>query len=386
MTKIAETYFDPETEDPLHLVFQEHTTIKDNILIEMSGVPLLKNGKNKKIYFPIMTFHMVNYWISEAKKRNNQHIRLSPKKIEKRFSYLEEYKFKYSSIDYEYIPGLVREWNEGFLTPVFFNIAVLNKYSQHPEYTLEIFSETYGTIRKGDDWDIQFGINRSKKVIIWLGDISSLPESDIYYLRSENIDSDHDIHSEFYDAQIGAIFSEPSTQDSIFRKRSDLNRVITGNYGFPLYILDGEISETLKNVTRPVFWEEKHIAPVIESLNRIIVESINIGGIKSYLSKVNNQKDIKSKKGLKLYQIWLEEFFTSDQAYNIMSPFFILYDFRVLLSHLQSNETKTETLSSIKDRLKLPPESNLELIYDSLLLSLLDSYSKILEEISSSGE
>lgn len=37
---------------------------------------------------------------------------------------------------------------------------------------------------------------------MWLGDIARLPDAEQYYLRSENIDSDHSIGSEFYDGQI----------------------------------------------------------------------------------------------------------------------------------------------------------------------------------------
>ena len=377
-----QTYFDPDTEEPLQLTFQSNVIIRDDVLVEMKGVPVLKNNVSGKIYFPSMTDGMINYFVEEAKKINNTHIKLSPKNLEReRYSYLESFNFKYSTIDYEYIPGLVREWNKGFLTPVFFNMAVLNKYSQHPKYTLEIFSETYGTISKGDEWNIQFGINVSKKIIIWLGDISSLPDDEIYYLRSENIESDHDIHSEYYNAQIGVIFSDPSVQDSIFKIRSDLNNFIIKKYKFPLYILDGEIAETLNNVTKPVFWEEKHVSPVIEALNRIIVESINVKGIKKYLSDTKKNSSFKNKRGLKLYSIWLEEFFEPAEIYEIMSPFFVLYDFRVISSHLQSNETKEETLFSIEKRLNLPNNSGFESIYNSLLLSLKSSYGQIFEKI-----
>lgn len=35
----------------------------------------------------------------------------------------------------------------------------------HPEYTLSIFSETYGVLGYKDEFEIPFGINTNKKVV-----------------------------------------------------------------------------------------------------------------------------------------------------------------------------------------------------------------------------
>lgn len=269
-----------------------------------------------------------------------------------------------------------------FSCSCFFDIAVLNKYSQHPKYELELFSETYGTIRNdSESWGIQFGINKAKKVILWLGDISKLPETEIHYLRSENIESDHDIHSEFYDAQITIIPSAISKLGALVEKRNTLIEQVKKEYDFSLYILDGEISETLKNLEKPVFWEEKHISPVIESLNRIFVESLNSSQIKTELLKIDSNSDIKSKGGLKVFQMWLESFVNEDEAKKIMCPFFVLYDFRVISSHLFSKEKRTKILSSIKSRLELESKDDFEVIYESLLSALSESYPQLLNTI-----
>jgi hypothetical protein len=55
-------------------------------------------------------------------------------------------------------------------------------------------STTYGTIYASI---IAFGINKHGKLVMWLGDIAKLPESEQYYLRSENVASDHCKGSEF---------------------------------------------------------------------------------------------------------------------------------------------------------------------------------------------
>jgi len=250
----VQRYFDEESGVPLHLCFDAHELDVEGIIVKLEGVPLLKNPVTGEFHYPDKTKRLILYFVSEATKKGYPKIYLTPKtdKII-RYSYAEKYNFIYSHIDYEYIPGLVRPWDEGFLTPVFFNIAVLNKYSQHPEYKLELFSETYGTIWKEDEWYISFGINRNKRVIMWLGDIDKLPENEKYYLRSENVESDHEIHSEFYDAQIEVQFSNPSVQSTVFHKRKKLNDIVEKKYRFDLYILEGEVSEILGNLDRPVF-------------------------------------------------------------------------------------------------------------------------------------
>lgn len=380
-------YFDEESGQPLDLCFDSHATQVDKVEVRLKDVPLLRNPKTGKIYYPNKTKHLIAYFVTKAKKNGNAEISLSPKERKVRYPFAENYDFEYSRIDYEYIPGLVRPWDEGFLTPVFFNLAVLNKYTQHPEYKLELVSETYGTIFKGDEWYIAFGINKNKKVIMWLGDIDKLPPNEIYYLRSENITSDHDLHSEFYDSQIDAQFSDPSAQSTVFHLRNDLNEAVHDKYGFDLYTLEGEISKILENVNRPVFWEDKHVGPFIEALNRVFVESLNTNGLRKDIDAINKALDTKSQKGLKLFQLWLSERLAIPAADKLMSPFFVLYDFRVMLSHLLSKERKAEMHQSISSRLSVQhDDGNYENLYNALIKAMHSSYKSMLDTINANSD
>ena len=65
------------------------------------------------------------------------------------------------------------------------------KYIHHPLYGLDIGADTFGYIYKGDEHYLSFGINENNKVIMWLGDIVELNVEEQFYLRSENITSDH---------------------------------------------------------------------------------------------------------------------------------------------------------------------------------------------------
>lgn len=379
-----QTYFDSETNEPLQLWLGRHQMEVDNLSIELEGVPLLINEKTQKIYLPDKTKYIIKYFIEEAKARGEAGISLKPKELGlKRYSYAEKFDFIYSQIDYEYIPGLARPWNEGFLTPVFFNLSILNKYSQHPGYELDIFSESYGSIRCGDEWSIEFGINNNKKVIMWLGDIDALPDNEKYYLRSENIDSDHSVHSEFYDAQIDVKWSQPSRQSALFHCRRELKKLISRNINLDLYMLDGEVSKVIENLNRPVFWEDKHVGPVIESFNRVFVESLNISKVKSDILAVAPAVDLKGKGSLKVFESWLLNRLKLESCSEIMCPFYVLYDFRIITCHLQSEESRTEKLMSINKRLGIADENaSTEIIYDALIDLLSRSYSIIIDAAS----
>lgn len=383
----VQNYFDHATNEPLQIWLGKHQMEVDNLSVELEGVPLLINERTKEIHLPDKTKYIIKFFAEEAKSRGEAGINLKPRElVEKRYPYASSFNFLYSQVDYEYIPGLARPWNEGFLTPVFFNLSILNKYSQHPEYELDLFSESYGNIRKGSDWSIAFGINKNNKVIMWLGDIDTLPDNEKYYLRSENIDSDHNIHSEFYDAQIDVEWSSPSKQSALFHYRRDLKELISKKINIDLYMLDGEVSKVIENLHRPIFWEDKHVGPVIESFNRIFVESLNISKVKADVSVVAPSVDLKGKGSLKVFESWLQNRLNLEGCTEVMCPFYVLYDFRIITCHLQSEESHTEKLTSINKRLGLS-EDNLsnEMIYDALIDSLSRSYSEIIDAASKIG-
>ncbi len=366
----------------MDLCFDDHKVELNGVAAFLEGVPLLKNHNTGEIYYPNKTKDLLHYYTNKSFQDGDYEIILKPKERQVRYPYSEQFNFLYSHIDYEYIPGLMRPWGDGFLTPVFFNLAVLNKYTQHPDYKLELACESYGTVYHKDDWYISFGISKSKKVIMWLGDIDKLPEKEKYYLRSENVESDHDIHSEFYDAQIDVKYSERSVLGEAIHQRKTINELVRRVYGFDLYVLHGEVSEILANLDKPVFWEEKHVSPVIESLNRIFVESLNTNEIRKSIKDSGSSTDTKSLKGNKLFQLWLSNVLDIQNADSLACPFFVLYDFRVMCTHLLSGDKKKEIFSLICKRLELNQvTASLEQLFNETLKRVVKSYSNINESL-----
>jgi hypothetical protein len=381
--EVSPAYFDEVTKEKFGIVLDEHCLNVNGLPVTLRGMPLLKNEVTGEIHLPIRTKYAIKIMVEEAERLGKGGVDLvpNPKTFgKKRYEYAKEFNFVYSSIDYEFIPGLERPWNTGFLTPVFFNLSVLNKFTQHPGYGLDLFSETYGSIWYKEDWRIEFGINRSGKVIMWLGDIDGLPDSDKYFLRSENIDSDHDIHSEFYDAQIEVQWSEASRQSALLKLRNQINDEVKQAFDIPLYVLQGEVENVIKNLHRPVFWEQKHVAPAIESLNRIFVESIAVAELKKDVKRIDPNVNLSNIGGLKTLSTWLSKRTAMESVNQVMMPFFVLYDFRILVCHLIPAERSEGMLTSINSRLGIAENNaNYEAIYDALIDHLNSSYAEILK-------
>ena len=193
---------------PLDLVFSYFNENVSGVNISIIGLPYLRCVRCGNDHLPdnsrfaIITLH------EQAVARSSPSVKVTRRASDKRFGFTD-IDFLYSADDYQYIPGLVRTHSQGFLTPVFFNKAVLLKYDASPAYKVKFASTTYGTVYCNDFY-ISFGINRNGKVIMWLGDVAKLPSSEQYYLRSENVPSDHSVASEFYEGQIEAEFTSRS--------------------------------------------------------------------------------------------------------------------------------------------------------------------------------
>lgn len=283
--------------------------------------------------------------------------------------------FLYDSDDYRFLPGLVRPHDSGFLTPVFFKRSVLLKYDNAPDYRVQFASTTYGTIYTDNDY-ISFGINRNGLVVMWLGDIAKLPEAEQYYLRSENVPSDHSLGSEFYDGQIDCIFTERSKEDELFRLRSEFVEECFLRFNEKVAHLDAEVMDLAFAFNPPVVDTPKERRHVADSLNKIYIESFDnpaLGRVLSALGGVPKQLG-----SLKRLQGILELALPGEDIGTRLSPFYVLYDLRVAYSHLHSSETAEETLEKVTARLALPTNAGLMDVYDTLLAALTVSFEALI--------
>ena len=368
-------------EGSLDLIFARFHDIVSGVEIDMDGLPTLECPRCGFRTMPDRTRFSIMHAHEIAIAKRLPIFKSRRNKIQEVFEYTDV-PFQYDPDDYYYYPGLVRPWNTGFLTPVFFNRNVLTKYDVDPRYLIRYASPTYGDIRYMDEFSFPFGINRHGHLIMWLGDIAKLPKSEQYYLMSENRPSDHSLGSEFYDGQIECKFTDPPRENVLFAARSDFLAAAFKRWGSKLAHLDAEVLELAGTLRRPVHDTPAQRHTVSDVLNKVHLESLD----NAKLGQILADRDIayKGTGSLKRLQALLGSVDDTDQVHGLMSPFYTLYDFRVAYSHLGSIEGATATMKKVTDRLELAEDADLLSLYDQLLEKLTESYFALKELVEGS--
>ncbi len=298
-----------------------------------------------------------------------------------RFSFFKGVPLKYDSLDYFFIPGLERDISPGFLTPVFFSIEILPYFQNHPGYVVMFGSDTYGTLYTKDRGYISFGINRAKKLIMWLGDLDELSRRDLLMLAAHNAESDHDIGSEFYEAQIEAQFTKVSQEKRIIRAQNRFAEDLARQFGaLRLLKMDKESVELLAVLLRPIFFTEDEFGAAMELMTKLFIERIDSEQLKVDLKPILTPKEEKAIKGyreLKVLQLWLEKRLLLADAPDVMCPLFVLYDLRVAYKHLIPHEKKDDLRLNCLSRLGLDSNATLENLYTSLIDGLEQCFTKV---------
>ena len=294
--------------------------------------------------------------------------------------------FNFNPDDTNNIPGLTRPWENGtpFLTPVFFEIDVLVKYFYNPKYICEFHSETYGTIHTPEDdnyeysSDFPFGINPTNKLITWLGDINKLLPNEKLYLESHNIESDGNIISEFYDAQINAQFTKPIKEVELVLLKTKISTLTKKILGFNLYrTIKPQVAEVITSAgkyNRILFNSEDDLKRFLSIWNEDLTEDLNTPEIKEYLKNQGVEIE-KGNKGLKLLEKLIKEIIGIEE--NIIAPFFYLYDLRLWSDHKGMQTKYDETITNMG--LKISVEYSIA--YDRLIELLHEFMMKLLAKL-----
>lgn len=368
---VPQRIFCDKCNEHTELAFVDFKEPVSGVTISISGLPMLRCPKCSHEQLPDASRFAIVELHRQAQERS------SPTAIVKRNKRTEIFNFTvpsfiYDADDYFYFPGLQRQFDIGFLQPIFFQRRVLLKYDNTPGYRLKFASSTYGEIVTETDNDsIAFGINRHGNVVMWLGDIAKLPETEQYYLRSENIASDHSIGSEFYDGQIECIFTPLSREAELFRVRSTFLDKCHTKFGFPIGHLEAEALDLALSFNPPVIDTPKERKHVADTLNKVYLESIQASALESIIRDL----DVTPLEGgnLKKLQTILQAIAPTENVASLLSSLYVLYDFRVESLHLMPSGGSSK-LKSITDRLDLPINASLQDIYASLIVGLTNSF------------
>lgn len=269
------------------LVETDLTCTIEGRILHFSPILVLRCKRCGNEFLPKHTKQMIDGTYRTAVKENQTIGEFYPTGYKKKFEYCTEQNYEYDHRDYYNIPGLCYDEEhsvEGFLTPVYFEKEALVFFLAMPEYEVEILSESYGYIAKKDssglyqyDWNIPFGFNTNGKLIMWLGDIDGMDDKTKGILKPFNIPSDHLlIDSEFYQAQMKCVFSEPIIEKRILINKEAFISNIRKKYSVDLSHLTDECQEHEKKVKRPVVFTETAVAEVINAYDKILIEGFNV--------------------------------------------------------------------------------------------------------------
>jgi len=262
-----------------------------------------------------------------------------------------------------------------YLQPVFFEKEVLVRYLYDSRYRCEFCSETYGMIYFNGD-SIPFGINKNGKIIMWLGDIKNLPPKEKIYLLSHNIESDHDIYSEFYEAQINAVFTEPIKEVEIFIQKSKLNLVFQNKFGFNLFLAScfdmDELFKLCSKYKKILIGGKDEFKRFISEWNEILIEDLNKKELKKHLNIIDG-----SVGGIRLLEKFIKEVLGVRE--NIILPYFVLYDLRVWSDHKECQEKFDFSIQRLK--INKEDSNNYQLIYQKLITEIIKFHNKLLKRV-----
>lgn len=162
-----------------------------------------------------------------------------------------------------------------YLTPVYFDAAVLGKYYSKPE----IYKVEDGIIRCGTLWALYIDNTRDGYVSAYLGDLGrNLPnEAEQYYWRGFNRAIEGHLSRTKIQRDFMSIASDSETSDFIFkRKYVDVNSKFTKKFGWPLFLPLTEYDLYNFEIIRiPINNSVAEMDMLVLSLVKVLIDSLN---------------------------------------------------------------------------------------------------------------
>ena len=171
-----------------------------------------------------------------------------------------------------------------YLTPVHFRRKVLDKYYQEPsKYSVED-----SILRCGYLWSLTIDNHHDDKVCVWLGDLGrELPYQERLHWQSYNIPPEGQMSETFFKRQILAEPLDSDRPEHLFMQRyQELEGISQNLLGWQmLQPLDPKDLHHLQTLRIPASDEQRDFDGLVLSLATILIDSLNMKGLNSLLSK-----------------------------------------------------------------------------------------------------
>ena len=168
-----------------------------------------------------------------------------------------------------------------FLTPVSFDIKVLEKYKNDPR-NYEVNDSNISFL---SEWSIPFNINKDGKVSVWLGDLGRIPYEEQRYWKSFNIKPQKNMDSKFIDRQIKGIWTDASRIESkLVPSMNRFNAMISNLYNDVIFnVLSDADKEIYNTFMIPTNYSIPEYQSFLMKLSKLTAESINTKLIKKVM-------------------------------------------------------------------------------------------------------
>lgn len=178
-----------------------------------------------------------------------------------------------------------------YLTTVYFNKKVLDRYYQQPsKYSVE---DSY--LSCCSLWGIQIDNHHDDKVCVWLGDLGrDLPFEEQHHWRSYNILPQGNVSETYFKRQILSQFIDSERIEHVFIQHYQELKVLCDKFlGWQLLIplSDGD-EYHLKSIRIPATNEQRDFDELILALTKILIDSLNEKQLNK-LAPNNMDKDLK---------------------------------------------------------------------------------------------
>lgn len=237
-----------------------------------------------------------------------------------------------------------------FLTPIFFKKGVLDKYYSKPSK----YSVRDGYFSHGNKWGINIDNNASTCVMVYLGDLGRLPHKEQQYWKLYNILKGY-VSPTSFKRDFQAEFCSPSEPSLIFKEKFEVfnqkwRKKLSWDFFKPLTKEDRHHLKTLRVPAN----EQKEFDELVLSLNKILIDSLNVQEMKKNVTFEGQDKSITI----------LDKFL--QQKYKMSSP--QLIDFLRNLQNLRSKGSAHRKGEDYKKAYKKFDKGSLSKTFENILI------------------
>ncbi len=181
--------------------------------------------------------------------------------------------------------------NPHFLTQIYFEKKVLDKYYSQPEK----YSVSDGYLSCKDMWDLRMDNSHNDYVMVFLGDLGHLNNKEQKHWKQFNILTEGKISHTCFQRSFMAKFCDPDSADLFFKQKFKIfQEKWHEKYGWYLFLpLSPEDKHHYQALRIPTKESQQEFDSLIQSLTKLTVDSLNVKELKKDLIKDTDDAKLK---------------------------------------------------------------------------------------------